>query len=414
MPGTESSQFKGPWPKGMNNRLRDAQLPKDALRNAVNVNIDAAGGIASRTGYTEAVTGDFHSLWSEGDITLCVKDNVLKQLAVDPAGVVTETTLRSGMTAGAALAYVLVNGSVYYSNAVQTGRITAGVNYPWGIEHASVPLAAAITSGGLAAGRYQVAITYVAADGEEGGTSTSVAVQVAAGGGIQLSGIPQASSSHVTVIRVYVTSANGSLFYHHADIADGTTSLTIAASSTLGQALQTWDMYPAPPGDVLELHNGAIWIANGLYLWFTEPLYYGQYRKTNLYVFPSPISILARLSNSALAVASDKHYVMQGNSADDVALNPVHHFAGVKGTQIKLPDGVSRAWVTPEGFMMSDGSGAMTPRLTENVFIDEATVGAALYREHEGVTQIIAALQDGASSAGAAQDYFDCEVIRAS
>jgi hypothetical protein len=311
------------------------------------------------------------------------------------------------------MAYVLVNGEVYYSNGVITGKVSNGADLPWGVEHAEPPAAAALAYGGMRAGRYQVAITYVTASGEEGGTSRAVAVDVAEGGGIQLSAIPQPTAASVTGIRVYLTPPNGERFYEYGELADGVTSVTLGASTTLGQELQTWGLYPAPAGDVLELHNASILIGNGPWMFFTEPFYYGQYRKTNAYQFRDDISVIVSLSGSQVAVAADIHYALSGSDPAAFSLTESYEYPAVKGTVIETPDG-GRAWMTRRGLMFSAGNGSFAPRIADSVYPEEATEGAAIFREVEGEQFMVATLHDAAASTAAATDFFDAEVIRRS
>lgn len=415
MSGKEGEDIRGPWPQGMNNRLRDAQLSPKALRNAVNVNIASDGTPARRDGFDQLVDAEYHSLWGEGlDWGLVVKGNTLTLLTASSAGTVTETSLRTGLTVGRRMAYVLVNGAVHYSNGVVTGRVVDGADVPWGVEHAAPPAAAALAYGGMAAGRYQVAITYVFASGEEGGTSRAVAVNVAAGGGIQLSSIPQPTSAFVTGVRVYITPANGERFYEYGQLATGVTSVALAASTTLGAELTTWGLYPPPPADVLELHLGSIAMARGPYLWFTEPLHYGQYRPETVYVLRDDISIVASLSRSSLAVAADIHYVMSGSDVRALALDESYECKAVRGTLFKTPDG-GRGWLTQgRGMMFSNGTGGFAPHIDDAVYLEEATEGAAMFREIEGQQFMVATLHDGAASTAVVEDFFDAEVIRRS
>lgn len=402
----------GPWPLGVNNRDTDSRLPEGSLRLGFNVDVSRRGSVRRRGGYVSRQAGDYHSLWSGDSGAFVVKSNALQKLAVSSAGAVTETALRSGLAAGRRLAYVEVGGSTYYSNGVVTGRVLSGADRPWGVEHAAaLPVLAASASGGLDAGRYQVAITYVDDRGEEGGTAAAAAVTVAQGGGISVSAIPQPVAATVATIRLYVTRANGELFERYADLATGATTATVAKTATAGAPLETWDLYPPPAGEVLELHNGSIWIASGRYLWFTEPMRYGQVKRTNVYVFPEAISIVARVSGEQLAVAADRHYVLAGSDPHALALVKAHDCRGVKGTMVRLPDGESVAWATTRGWI-DTRKGAMTEVLRDRAVLHEATTGGALYREVSGEAQFVVALHDGQTTQAFCSSYTEAEVIR--
>lgn len=119
---------------------------------------------------------------------LCVEGTQLKRLTVTPAGTITASVLGSGFMPGKHLAYDLVNNEAYLSNGVVTGKVTADGLVPWGVQTpARQPALAADTVGGLHAGTYQVAVTFVADTGEESGSPAPQEIAIAEGGGILLS-----------------------------------------------------------------------------------------------------------------------------------------------------------------------------------------------------------------------------------
>jgi hypothetical protein len=411
--GSSTEDLRGPWLKGVNNRASNSRLPQDALRNAVNVELLADGSVRRRDGYSLVTAGAYHSLWSENDVALVVKANALTSINYQTLA---ETTLLSGLSAGRPMVYHYgPDSTVYYTNGVITGRVASGAIRPWGIEHASAqPTLTALTSGGLDAGRYQVAITYVAADGEEGGSTTAASIEVTIGGGIQAAAIPQPASSYITHIRVYVSEANGTVLYHYGDIADGTTSVTINASSTLGRQLDAQFLYPMPAGTAIEEFNGRMYVAVANQLWFSEPSYFGQRRMTNYFLFPDTITLVSRAGTSGIHVGADKLYFLDGGDPTDFNLRVLSTARSVRGTLVKKPDSNTRMWFTDRGVVESPGNGSIEERLTEQLVIDEATEGAAMYRERDGENFMIGVLKDGTQSTAVAGDFMDAEVIRRS
>jgi len=109
-----------------------------ALSKAVNVVIDesAAGRprISRCKGFTELVTGDYNSGWSDGEMAYCQKGTAIYRM--NPEG--TFTGVRSNMT-GARVAFVRHGERVYYSNGVQNGYIIGATSNAWVAETYSGP-----------------------------------------------------------------------------------------------------------------------------------------------------------------------------------------------------------------------------------------------------------------------------------
>lgn len=73
---------------GLNNRLAPEKLTNSSentsyCRAAENVDFTRSGGFIRRQGITNIMTGDFHSLWSNGILTFCVRNNELGLLDGD-------------------------------------------------------------------------------------------------------------------------------------------------------------------------------------------------------------------------------------------------------------------------------------------------------------------------------------------
>lgn len=406
----------GPWPKGLDNRRSDARVPRDALRNAVNVDVLEDGSVRRRDGVTLKISGDIHSLWSNTarNLMFAVVDGVLTQYAVSNAGVLSGTVIRSGLT-GAAMAYLdagLPDGSVYYSNGVVTGRVVGGINKPWGVQVPSgQPVVSPVAAGNLRAGLYHVAIDYLAGE-EESGTPRTALVAVASDQGIQLSSIPQPSSPDVTGVRVYVSEANADVLYQNFDLAVGVTSAVVGATSTPGKVLDTQFMRPPPAGTVLAFYNGRIYIGVGDQLYFTEPFRLGAIREINYHQFAQEITIVHPVDDGLIVVA-DAHYFLRGPDPAVMELEVVLPHGAAKGTRVIPPDTDMAYWVSEEGVIEASRNGGLRNLTKDRVEIPEYLRGGGLFRESDGLKQMIFSLQDqGAASTLVAESYFDAEVIR--
>jgi hypothetical protein len=190
------------WNLGVDNVREEYDLPKQALREAVNVDLTGSGKLRRRAGYTArvAATGA-HSLWSYGDTVLYVSDGYLWKL--DPR-TWTTTNLLAGFT-DSRVSYEGIGQHAFFTDGSRLGRydtLSGAAAWGWGVDSpGGQPDVSATSYGGLAAGKYQVAVTFRALSGLESGTSEAVTVDVPAGGGIQLTDIPQGTGE---TVRIYV------------------------------------------------------------------------------------------------------------------------------------------------------------------------------------------------------------------
>ena len=112
----------GPWPAGMNNRLPSHSIPEGAVRNAVNVDIDNAGNLRRRKGYTKVYSGlnvRYPFVCDAG--TFFIQTNNLMQLHADN----TASLVDAGWLGS--VCYEYFNGTVYMSDGTRTAKLTNGV-----------------------------------------------------------------------------------------------------------------------------------------------------------------------------------------------------------------------------------------------------------------------------------------------
>lgn len=97
------------------------------LALAKNVDFDITGRLSNRKGWEyTSVTGDCHSLFSDGGVCLFVKGNALNILSGD----LSVTPVRN-VTVGARMSYAQVDSKVYYANGRETGFVRDGVSVAW-------------------------------------------------------------------------------------------------------------------------------------------------------------------------------------------------------------------------------------------------------------------------------------------
>lgn len=407
------------FPLGIDQVSAETELAPGTARRIVNLDVHTGGisrggaafggRLAQRSAVKLALAGlRTHSLWSCEYATLYVAAGDLMLVSAD----MTASVLRAGV-GEAEMFYTEVNGTIYYSNRQVTGTVTNGVGAPWGLAVPPAPVAAPMTAGGLAAGAYMVALTYKDAAGRESGASPTTLVQVAEGGGISISGI----LANDYVVRVYVTPANGEALYWAHDLPTGT-AFSYVGTHTPGKLLATQHMTPMEPCTHLEYYNGRIYGAVGNALLATQAMNYDLMRPATDYLL-MPTTLTMNKAVVGGLYLGDDHGVtfMAGGDIGSFSPRTVDGLAPIPGSAMKVEgalfeqpgDGV--VWLTQRGWVFG-GAGGQIKRLTESqMALPKYDRAAGLYREHDGMRQLLTFVKGGGEAAGASDSY-DVEIVR--
>lgn len=404
----------GPFVKGVNNRLSDAAMGSDMLRQAVNAYLDDAGRLSRRDGYGKLQNGTAaHSLYAGDEGVYFADGSTLYAYDVEAD---TLSALRTDLTQGSPIAWLPLNGELYYANGVQKGKIVASALRDWGVEvPAGIPALAA-TTGVLTPGRREVVCTFTNDEGEESGAGLSTGITLAATGGITVSSIPQPVSAEVAQINLYMTPANGDgVFYHAVSVPVGTASISLFSLSPTKE-LKTQFLVPPPAGRVLAYANGRIYAGDGRILWYTEPLAYGRcavYR--NFLVFNEEVTLAAGVKGG-LYVAADKTYFLAGEPGA-AELTPVLNYGAAFGSLAPVPTSANKAgavwtWRSDRGQVLADERGQIVPLQEENLAMKPCSTGASLFVEVDGHKQIVSLGVPETDSSAEARDFVSMEVRR--
>lgn len=406
------------FPLGVDQVSAETELPEGAARRIVNLDVHkggvtrngvAYGGrLAQRSQVKLAVAGvRTHSLWSCGYATYYVAAGNLMSLDAQ----LNATVLRAGV-GEAEMSFEEVAGTVYYSNGVITGAITAGVDGPWGQPVPAAPGATAVAYGGLDAGTYMVATTIRDALGRESGASPTALVQVAAGGGIALTVLP---STNVT--RVYVTPANGEELYWAQDLPAGAATSYLGAH-TPGKALMTQHMMPPEPCTQLDHYNGRVFSVVGNALLATRAMDYALTRPTTDYVLMESAILMNKSVVDGIYVGTKGGVLfLSGGDLGQFNQALVDVLPPIPGSAMKIDGGLfdhpgdGVIWLTRRGWVFGAPSGQIK-RLTESqMALPDYDRAAGLYREHDGLRQLVTFVRGGGEAAGASDSY-STEIVR--
>lgn len=406
------------WRQGVVNIAAPDDIARDALFNAVNLDIRDGGDVVRRPGYQRVYTGAIskHTLWTwQGSpelppITLFIEGGSLKRLKDD----YTAETLATGVGGGPA-AYTAAPPGIVYSTPTATGILARHgrewARIPWGVPGpAHQPALTTGTGGQLAEGTYQVAVTFADPWGQESGTVEAVETAVVSGGSILLTGIPQpADSTHA--IRVYAGNAGAEHLYHVADFPAGVTTWDIRSlANTEDYALQTQFAIVPPPAALLAYRFGRVWFAIGAELFATLPMQYGLFRPDeDAFAFDEPIAVLLAVPDG-LYIVAERTYFLSGTDSD-LRQVPGLPTGAVRHSGIHHPDSNNVAWFTERGLAVA-GPGGQVELDDDRVAVASFEQGALGYIEHDGVRKYVFTGQNGTASPYADPDYAAAEIAR--
>jgi hypothetical protein len=397
---------------GMNNRLPDTQLvTKDGtyLRNAVNVDVGSGGFVKRRRGSTLIFSGtDCHSFWSTVDNypAWYVDYNVLYQVN-GVLGAITRTPTITGLTPGMPMSYAYLNGDLYCTNGVQINRITNFISYPAAVPTPQMPTATVSTGGALKSGLYSFTVTFQSAEGEESGAPFPVQLTVPEGGTITFTNIAQS----IYQTNIYLTPLNGDEYYLAASVPMGVTSYTVSNRQAFGRLCKNIGLIPMPPGQIIRILNGRIFVASGNILYYSEtysPLYNPQ---RNYVPFPNRITLVEDVNNG-LYICADQTYWVKGDILD-AELNPVLPYGAVEGTGGYITNENAAFWMSPRGLVKGTQDGVVTNLQEATNVVNSGIIGASLFRESDGLKQMLTTLFGSPpSTVIAADSWMSADVVR--
>lgn len=394
---------------GINNRLPDHQLgivergrkAGDYLRNAINVDITDAGTVQRRKGVTLAQTGDdCHSLWSDGEaLAFYVDGATLYQWP--------RTAVRSGLVPGARCSFTKApDGWVYWTNGIVLERIRNGVSEPAGLETPNpVPNVTATEGGSLPAGYYQVSITATDAEGRESGATWPVQVQVPQDGVLQIDGMPAGLKN------IYVSSLNGDVLFHA--MTTTSTSYVFPVMPSLGPQLQTLGLRPMPAGHIVRWDKGRLVIVQGNVIYVSEPYAPGWFDPGRGYLpLPDRVVMYAPVDGGRYFATRDKTWWLPGGDIEASQLTEQLPYGVVEGSQVTIENSTDVAWFSTRGFVRASAGGQIENLQEDTVAVGEAGYGATLFRDYDGMRQLVSAVQDARKAKAAVSSSFAAEIIR--
>lgn len=424
----------GPWKQGVINAKPGKDIPTDGLLDAVNVDLSDDGKPRRRKGSKLVVGVQYKGRsCAADDYGLYFFDGQYLKKETLNNGLWTEEILGGGYDTALPVYWTVGQGSLWFSNGVQRGRIKQGVLLPFSVEQPSdnPVLTAFADGGGFAPGTYGVSVTFITNTGEESGCGQRYSVDVPAAapvrdgfglnpiipstGKIVLSNIPQPKSSNIAYIRIYVTEANGTVCYKYADIPVGQSIYVMLGIQPKGQVLfnELTDEFPACT--LLQVWRGYLLGAQGNVLWFSEPQRFGLTQmQENFMQFAEPITMIAPVDDGFYVVAEKTWFISGGKPSEWGRREVLPYGGAVPGTFVKHPVKSEVSWFSDRGEIFGRVGGQVLNETIQKIAPNKYKTGAAFYRRQDGIEQIVNSFPtSGQQSKILASDFMDAEIIRA-
>ena len=418
-PGPKTQSIDGF--KGLDNKLQPERTSQEYLKEVVNFDIDGAGGLLKRKGYTPVYSGtNVHSVFSQGSDTYFVDDGTLKYMFPN------YTTVNMRTDCHDRIDYVGVNGDIYFTSQSATGVIASRSVRSFGL---AIPTSTGILSEGatgrLSPGRYQFVYSYVDDDGRESGTSLSSYIDVVnSKASITVTNINPSSDSSVSAIRLYISTVNGMELYHLTDVAANTTGYVIGDVSQLSNPLENFGIQPAPTGDLITHYNGRVYIADGNIVYASEPFSYDWFRLHKDFMqFDSRVVMLMPVQTGLYVGTETGVFYLNGSDISAFKMDQKEVCSPVMFSNVLIPSGYIRIDNTPagpkwlftsdEGIYVCMNQGLMFNVTAEHVLFPKGLEGAAAFVQQNGVNKYVSLIKDqGSNNRMGVGDLVTAELIR--
>lgn len=416
----------GPWPKGINNLSPESGLAaRGALREAVNVLLDADGHPRRRDGSTKLVdVARGHSLWSAPDFApfaLFVSNGFLHALYPDER--VEATTIEVG---DLPTAFAIFGERIAWTNDAGCGMVDMELSpHRWAPEQPpGPPLLMAVSGQAGEPGTVQVVATFVDELGRESGCGVASTIELGEGEGVEAI-LPMALDPSIKEISIYVTESNGDVLRLHTSVPAGE-SVVMLTGYARGRVLSTQHLQPMPCGHLLAQHNGRQWVASNDTLIWSEPLRYGLWSPAkNRVRFSDRISVMAPVGSGSdgagvFVAAGGRVYWLGGADPSNFNQTIVSMHGAIAGTLVMIAGtdvGLETAspvacWLSRNGQYVAGLPGGQLVQLKLNEAVtDSAESGASVVIEQDGLHRIVTSLQAPQAQSMGIGDYAAIHVI---
>jgi len=402
----------GPFPRGMNNKAEDHDLPKGCARNLVNVDIPPSGRPRSRGGYDKVYSGmNCRGGFDCPSGIFFVEGAQLKRFNAND----TATVLFSGVY-GDTLTFEYENGIVYFSDGSIAKKILADHSVvTWGMDPPPAFTLVGV-AGSFGSGVYTAAMTYVDANGVESGASEISSFTAPDDStGIKFIFSNASDDPQAVGMNLYLSMPNGSTLFLIGTVALGTETYSVLSGQYDDARYLELEMMDRPPaGRIIRHFSGRkfIALASGLVIW-TEEFDYDHVRYADNYLqLPEAADVMEPVDDGIYFAYGNTTKFFAGRDPKAFIVHDVFDYGGVLGTGHKIENSDQVAWFSTRGAIIAGPGGGARNIQEKSVAPDIGQSGAMVLREENGIRQLLASLKDSTTSTLACMSFMEAEVIR--
>lgn len=401
---------------GIDNKLPTAQLvvpPKPGVpggayvRDALNVDLTSAGTFQRRSGATLVFSSQrASSLWSSnnGAIGYYADNGVLKSF--DGTTLATVANLSSS---AATVSLVDTPLGVVWTDGASLNLISNGVSKSLAIPPPNPsPVVSVGAVGSLVAGTYNVAFATVNSGGQRSAVTGFQTVSLSAPGAISV-----AASASTSATQVFVSQPGGTILYLEATLAPGATSLSIPVLTGSGTSIDSTYEAAMPPGLQVRYYRGRLLIVYGNAIYYSHPYNFGVYNPmSNFVMLDAPVTLCEPTQEGVFLATANDTWFSDGLDFATNPLKPLAPYGAIPNTAASEPNTLNLWWFTPRGAVRTRDDNTLEMKQDEHVAFGAASTGAALFREENGLSQVVTALSNATpTGAASATSYMSATTV---
>lgn len=386
---------------GINNKINPQNLKNNELVDAVNVDITDAGNIKSRPLWKYVLDGytDAHSLYANNQFMFFVNEDNLIKVDKNLKTEIIDTGYKGLITK-----FTNYNNQVIISNDSFIKRYKKGKIYNLIPESYKNGFHYTIeTNGTFPIGTYKVAITLIHDDGLEGATVTPVEIKITQDNSkITLTNLDQnILDINIVKYRVYLSRTNGSELFRFDDFDISNDSIELFYNiNTMGQRLDTINMYPLNNGKFITKYNGYLLTASDNFVYISKPL--SLLTESDYWEFEGNITMLIAMEsaqNSCIYVSDEYNVYCLSGDIENIVRQKLDCLPAIPYSDCKSPITNEMFFFTQRGQMLGDSSGTIK-NLTEERFLPDVDLvsGASIVVLSDGRKKIISSFVKGNSN----------------